>query len=102
MIRLKLDSIISLLLLSLLLTISANAQNSNEKPNVLFISIDDLNDWIGVMNTHPQVQTPNINRLAEQGTLFTNIQCSRHRLLEEIDGKWYWEGELIEMEKLIR
>ncbi|MCH2387765.1 MAG: sulfatase [Opitutales bacterium] len=43
-----------------------------EKPNVLFISIDDLNDWIGCMDGHPQVQTPHIDRLAERGTLFLN------------------------------
>jgi len=42
------------------------------KPNVLFIAIDDLNDWVGCLNGHPQVQTPNIDRLAAKGTLFTN------------------------------
>jgi arylsulfatase A-like enzyme len=31
-----------------------------------------LNDWIGALHTHPQVKTPNIDRLAERGTLFTN------------------------------
>ncbi|WKN42104.1 sulfatase [Tunicatimonas pelagia] len=41
-------------------------------PNVLFIASDDLNDWIGALNGHPQVQTPNIDRLAARGTLFTN------------------------------
>jgi len=46
--------------------------DSPERPNVLFIAIDDLNDWIGVMGTHPQVKTPNIDRLAARGTLFTN------------------------------
>ena len=42
-----------------------------EKPNVLFIAIDDLNDWIGVLGGHPQAQTPNIDRLAQRGVLFT-------------------------------
>ena len=41
-------------------------------PNVVVIIIDDLNDWIGCMGTHPQVRTPNIDRLAKQGMLFTN------------------------------
>lgn len=45
------------------------------KPNVLFISIDDLNDWVGVMDSHPQVQTPHIDGLAERGTLFANAHC---------------------------
>lgn len=53
-----------------------NATESNvKKPNVLFIAIDDLNDWIGCMGGHPQVKTPNIDRLASKGMLFTNAQC---------------------------
>lgn len=35
-----------------------------EKPNVLFIAVDDLNDWIGCMHGHPNTKTPNIDRLA--------------------------------------
>jgi choline-sulfatase len=42
------------------------------KPNYLFIAIDDLNDWVGCLGGHPQVKTPNIDRLATRGTLFTN------------------------------
>lgn len=42
------------------------------KPNVLFIAVDDLNDWIGVLQGHPQVKTPNLDRLAAEGVLFTN------------------------------
>ena len=34
------------------------------KPNILFIAIDDQNDWIGCLDGHPQVKTPNIDRLA--------------------------------------
>ncbi len=47
-------------------------KRENHKPNVLFISIDDLNDWVGALGGHPQVQTPNIDRLAKRGVLFTN------------------------------
>ncbi len=46
-----------------------------EKPNVLFISVDDLNDWIGCLGGHPQAKTPNLNRLAASGILFTNAHC---------------------------
>lgn len=46
-----------------------------DKPNVLFIAIDDLNDWIGCLGGHPQAKTPNIDRLAERGVLFTNAHC---------------------------
>jgi arylsulfatase A-like enzyme len=43
-----------------------------EKPNVLFIAVDDLNDWIGCLGGHPQSKTPNIDRLAASGVLFRN------------------------------
>ena len=43
---------------------------SKNSYNVLFISIDDLNDWVGCMNGHPNAKTPNIDRLADQGGAF--------------------------------
>jgi arylsulfatase A-like enzyme len=46
-----------------------------ERPNILFIAIDDQNDWIGCLGGHPQVKTPHIDQLAERGTLFTNAHC---------------------------
>jgi arylsulfatase A-like enzyme len=45
------------------------------KPNILFIAIDDQNDWIGALGGHPQVRTPHIDGLARQGTLFTNAHA---------------------------
>ena len=45
------------------------------KPNVLFIAIDDLNDWVGCLEGHPQVKTPNIDALAKRGVLFSNAHC---------------------------
>ena len=42
------------------------------KPNVLFIVVDDLNDWVGAMGGHPQARTPNMDRLAARGMLFSN------------------------------
>lgn len=47
----------------------------SQKPNILFIALDDLNDWIGCMGGHPQTKTPNLDRLAESGVLFTNAHC---------------------------
>src|SRR4030095_16638929 len=52
---------------------SAQAQ---DKPNVLFIAVDDLNDWVGCLGGHPQVKTPNIDRLAQRGMLFTGAYCA--------------------------
>lgn len=45
------------------------------KPNVLLVSIDDLNGWVGCMGGHPQAKTPNIVRVAKMGTLFNNAHC---------------------------
>jgi len=47
-----------------------------EKPNILFIAIDDMNDWTGFLGGHPQAQTPNMDRLAKKGVYFTNAHCS--------------------------
>ena len=49
---------------------------SNEGPNVLFLAIDDLNDWIGCLGGHPDVKTPKIDRLARSGVLFTRAYCA--------------------------
>lgn len=54
---------------------AAKEATDNNKPNVLFIAVDDLNDWVGCLDGHPQTQTPNIDKLASQGTLFTNAHC---------------------------
>jgi choline-sulfatase len=46
-----------------------------ERPNVLFIAIDDMNDWVGCLSGHPDTRTPNLDRLAKRGVLFTNAHC---------------------------
>jgi len=52
------------------------ARAGTTKQNVLFIAIDDLNDWIGCLGGHPDVKTPNLDRLAARGVLFTNAHCA--------------------------
>ena len=49
--------------------------DEDSRPNILFIALDDLNDWIGCMGGHPQTITPNLDRLAASGVLFTNAHC---------------------------
>ena len=61
-----------LLLLAALLSSSPAA----EKPNVLFIAIDDLRDWVGYLHHNEQTKTPNIDRLAKMGTAFTRSYCA--------------------------
>lgn len=46
-----------------------------DRPNVLFVSIDDLNDWIEPLGGHPQARTPHLRRLAERSVLFTRAYC---------------------------
>jgi len=62
-------------ILTFLFFIWANSIFAAAKPNVLFIAIDDLNDWVGCLKGHPQVRTPNIDGLAKRGVLFANAHC---------------------------
>ena len=57
------------LTLCLLLAVAVTAA---DKPNILFIAIDDQNDWIGHLGGHPLVKTPHLDRLAARGTTFLN------------------------------
>jgi arylsulfatase A-like enzyme len=47
-----------------------------KQPNVLFIAVDDLRDWVGYLDRNPQTKTPNIDRLAAMGTSFTRSYCA--------------------------
>jgi len=64
-----------LLLAAALPLFSGSAHADSTAPNVLFISIDDLNDWLGCYGGHPQVKTPHIDALAKRGVTFTNAHC---------------------------
>ncbi len=60
--------------LACLLWVGSHAKDTH-KPNVLLIAVDDLNDWVGCLGGHPQTFTPNIDRLADRGMLFSNAHC---------------------------
>lgn len=62
------------LALSVVIAATSNVWSA-DRPNVLFIAIDDQNDWVGCLGGHPQVQTPALDGLARRGTLFTNAHC---------------------------
>src|SRR5262245_26039498 len=74
----------NLLLVSLTLAFfglpaSAHATQKDKgpkQPNIIFIAIDDLNDWIGTLGGHPQARTPNLDRLAKKSQLFTRAYCA--------------------------
>lgn len=55
--------------------LNAYGQPDPARPNVLFILLEDLPDWIGCMGGHPDTLTPNIDALATRGVLFTNAHC---------------------------
>ncbi len=45
-------------------------------PNVLFIAIDDMNDWTTLFDPSHPIRTPHIERLAKRGTLFSKAYCN--------------------------
>lgn len=53
---------------------NAQIPSTASKPNILFIAVDDLNDWVGFMKGHPgmTIHTPNLDRLAASSMFFTN------------------------------
>ncbi len=59
-----------------LLIVIAGCVSPPEPPNILFIAVDDLNDWTGFLGGHPQALTPNMDRLAQTGVLFTNAHTA--------------------------
>ena len=55
---------------------AADAPPAQARPNVLFIPIDDLRDWVHYLGTNAQVQTPHLDRLAARGVSFTRSYCA--------------------------
>jgi arylsulfatase A-like enzyme len=64
------------LLAALLGAAAAPAAELPAKPNVLFIAVDDLRDWVGYLGHNPQAITPNIDKLAARGVYFTRSYCA--------------------------
>jgi len=54
---------------------AGGATSDARPPNFLFITVDDLNDWVGALGGHPQARAPHLDRLAREGTVFTNAHC---------------------------
>ncbi len=51
-------------------------QQSQVRPNVLFIAIDDMNDWTTLFDPDNPIKTPNLERLAQRGCFFTRAYCA--------------------------
>lgn len=54
----------------------SSGASEQDSPNVLWVMVDDLNDWVGCLGGHPQARTPNLDALAAGGVLFRHAYCS--------------------------
>lgn len=99
---------ISLLLAGAATVLSVRA--AEKRPDVVFIVLDDLNDWVGVLGGHPQSKTPNIDGLAARGVSFSNAHCnaptcnpSRKSFLSGLypksNGKYFNGGNKLEKDR---
>ena len=57
-------------------TLLSCAQASQKRPDIVFMIVDDLNDWLGCLGGHPDAQSPHIDALAASGMLFTQAYCN--------------------------
>lgn len=56
--------------------LAAAAPAQTRRPNILSLSVDDMNDWVGCLGGYPGVKTPNIDALARRGVLFRDAHCT--------------------------
>jgi len=68
--------LLAALVLTAALPATAAAPAAPRRPNVLFIAIDDQNDWLGHLGGHPLAKTPHLDRLAARGTSMLNAHCN--------------------------
>ncbi len=52
------------------------AMTPPDRPNVLFIAIDDMNDWTTLFDPDNPIKTPNLEKLAARGVFFSRAYCS--------------------------
>jgi len=72
---------------------ACSAQKTAEKPNILFILLDDMGkEWAGFCGAE-DIETPNIDMLAKQGVVFENMysmpQCTPSRV-SLLTGQYPW------------
>ncbi len=66
----------SRVLLGLLFLLAGALTEAADRPNVLFIAVDDMNDWIGCLDSPTAALTPNIDKLAARGVNFSNAHTA--------------------------
>lgn len=62
--------------LIIFLILGQSVSRAESKPNVLFLAVDDMNDWVGSLGATPRAITPNLDRLAARGVNFTNAHTA--------------------------
>ncbi len=68
-----------LFFLAILSLLSCDQQNQPgfvERPNVLFIAIDDMNHWTSLYDDSNPIKTPNLNKIASEGIFFNKAYCN--------------------------
>ena len=70
------SSTIIIIFLILFFSYESGYSQYADKPNVLFIICDDLNDYVEGYGGHPQSITPNIDKLEKAGVRFTNAHSN--------------------------
>ncbi len=68
--------ILGLAVAALVPIVARAADATPARPNVLFIAVDDLNDWVGCLGKRADVKTPNVDKFARSGVLFTRAYCA--------------------------
>ena len=58
-----------------LITLPLRTALAENRPDVLFFAVDDMNDWISLLDPKSPIKTPNLERLASRGMSFTRAYC---------------------------
>ncbi|MEM6280434.1 MAG: sulfatase, partial [Verrucomicrobiota bacterium] len=66
---------VRLLFFGALVSLSGSV-TGEERPDILFLVVDDMNDWISLLDSDSPIRTPHLERLAARGMLFTKAYCA--------------------------
>ena len=73
-------------------------QSGSDQPNILMLVIDDYNDYSGILEGHPQVKTPNLDKLMRSGVEFRNANCNG--LVSKVSRASFMSGKDLEYTKV--
>jgi len=68
--------ILNIIVILIICSCNTSDKSIDQKPNILLIIVDDMADWVGRTDKYPGLITPNIDKLSERGTFFTNAYCT--------------------------